>query len=137
MISFNERDVNMSKISRQAKLFNLVTQYGYRIFGLTQDNNTHIILTAPMELVQGNKTRIDNIVHFFKKHSVTMEVIPIIPPSNDTPQNPIFRLGLRRDLRNYPVFCAATVQTIIYRLEGKLADIDDNFVIPNVPYLNP
>ena len=127
MISFNETDINLKEISRRSKLFNLVTKFGYRVYGLKEESNVVIKIGYPSSHISPDQMTM--IEDFFKHNNISVEII-----NDDLHRNPLIRIGLRLDLRQYPLFCATLLQTMIYAFEGR-TKINPNFKITKVPEL--
>jgi len=137
MIDFNENDTNLTKVRSESKLFNLVTRYKYRVYGLRQTDN-------PAVLIEYHYDRVDE--HFKEKLSALMEFLKAngIDAENysesDNPNR--VDVGLRKDLRLFvnkngkPMLASSILSTIIYCLEGRI-DIDQlkKFRLSAIPKL--
>lgn len=127
MISFNEHDINMSAIAARAKLFNTVTRYGYRIYGLKLDRTKLIRIQAPPNLLKDELPRLGLLADVFEQNNLAFGT-----EENSKLANETFHIGLRLDLREYPEFTARCLKTIIYGLEDLLI-LQRNFRFSHVP----
>jgi hypothetical protein len=115
MINFNTNDYNMWKVERDSKLGNLECENEYKVYGLKQEDNPVVLIEYCFE----GYTNIDNLmrkklIQFFKKNGFLIKINSI-----DDESNKIY-IGLRKDLRKYPVLAACVLQTIIYYFEDEL-----------------
>ena len=129
MVKFKEIDFNLPKIRRESKLFNLVTRFTYRVYGLkVVEGNPAIQLTLP-DNDNGN-TAVDAtpLEKFFKDNKIEFDV-----DENGEFGN-VIRIGLRRDLREHIVLCSCILQTIVYVCEKRI-ELDETYLIPGIPKL--
>ena len=120
MIDFNENDFKLTDISREAKLFNLVTRYRYRVYGLRQEENPPILIEYHFDKVDEKfGERLKALVEFFKANGISVDSFA------EAETNRV-DIGLRRDLRAFvnkndkPLFAASILSTIVYSLEGRV-----------------
>lgn len=127
MIYFNENDFHLTEIKRESKLFNLITDSRYKIFGLKQSNNPII------DIEYSNDTRdiIDNKRSEIQKFFEIANLKDIEFEYKNVYNNEI-KIGLRKDLRKHIILTAAILRTIVYCLEGKL-DLKKNYKLPGFP----
>lgn len=123
MISFNEQDVNMRAISDKARLFNLTGLYGYRIFGLRQENRPPIWVSYPDKMSLKFKTDTLIIQEFFRQQGLQVCISQYQKQNNQ-----VVKIGLRHDVRKHIEISSAIIQTIIYYLEKRLK-LDKQFRI--------
>lgn len=119
MIEFVQYDTNLPAIRRESKLFNLVTRYKYRIYGLRQRDN-------PAVLVEYNYDKVDE--HFVERLGAIRDFLIAngieVEPYHEAETSRI-DIGLRKDLRLFvnknkkPMLASSILQTIIYTLEGR------------------
>jgi hypothetical protein len=128
MIEFNEKDYNLKKIRIDSKLFNLLTTYSYRVYGLLQENNPPVLIEFNSNVVDDKfNEKLKIIDKFFEENQIKC----ISEDSEDG--NKIF-IGLRKDIRKHVILCSSILQTIVYGLENRLV-IKKGFKIDNVPSL--
>jgi hypothetical protein len=137
MIEFKEKDFNLTKIRRESKLFNLVTEYKYFVYGLRQADNPPIIIEYYYDGIDENfEEKLSALVEFFKSNGVEVKTY-----SNSEDKSKI-SIGLRKDLRavvnrnGKPLLASSVLSTIIYGLENRL-DIEQlkKYKLSNIPKL--
>lgn len=138
MIDFNTNDFNLRAIKIESKLFNLITKFKYRVYGLRQEENPALMIEFNTDAVSTDKTftnRVQAVIDFLKSNGIEAESYG---ESDDTQIN----IGLRRDLRSFvnknkePILSASVLSTIIYCLEGRI-DIEQlkKFKLAAIPKL--
>jgi len=137
MNEFKEKDFNLTKIRRESKLFNLVTEYKYFVYGLRQADNPPIIIEYYYDGIDENfEEKLSALVEFFKSNGVEVKTY-----SNSEDKSKI-SIGLRKDLRavvnrnGKPLLASSVLSTIIYGLENRL-DIEQlkKYKLSNIPKL--
>lgn len=137
MIDFNEHDTNLTKVRSESKLFNLVTRFKYRVYGLRQNDNPAVLIEYHYDRVDGQfKEKIGALLEFLKANGIEAESYS----ESDTPNK--IDIGLRKDLRTFvnkndkPMLAASILSTIIYCLEGRI-DLDQlkKFKLSAIPKL--
>ena len=138
MIEFKETDFNMTKISRESKLFNLVTGYKYFVYGLRDqsDNPPMMIEYYYDNIDEMFEERLQALVEFFKDNGIEMELY------SDSEDKTKINIGLRKDLRavvnrnGKPLLAASILSTIVYTLEGRI-DMHQlkNYKLSTIPKL--
>lgn len=137
MIDFNENDTNLTKVRSESKLFNLVTRYKYRVYGLRQPDNPAVLIEYHYDRVDGQfKEKLSALMEFLKANGIEAE--------NYSESDNLNRVdvGLRKDLRTFvnkngkPMLASAILSTIIYCLEGRI-DIEQlkKFRLSAIPKL--
>jgi hypothetical protein len=128
MIDFNINDFNVQKIKKESKLYNFMTKYHYRVYGLTTENNNPLVLIdydPEIEYEENFTSKIEKLASFFKKNGIKIE--------HDTDSEHMkIHIGLRRDLRDHVLLSAAILQTIIFSIENKL-NLKDGYSVPGIP----
>jgi len=126
MIEFNQRDFHMATIRRESKLFNLVTKYPFRVYGLKTSNNPLIHLSYNYDTVDETfDENLSELIGFFRNNGMEFEY------ESGGGEEKIC-IGLRRDLRDHLLLTCSIVQTMIYCLEGRL-DVDRKFQVAGLP----
>lgn len=126
MIEFNEKDFQLSRIRREAKLGNLQTKNPFRIYGLTTAGNPLVHISFNYDTVPDNfEENLKKLKAFFKTNGVELEV----DAGGGTPK---ICIGLRRDLRDHIILCCSILSTIIYTLEDRL-DLDTKYEVHGIP----
>lgn len=125
MIDFNLKDYALKEICHEGKLGNLGTQYEYRVYGLKQSGNPMVLIEYP-EHIQLSEPILGQISIFFAKNNIEVKRAYI-----ESEASTVY-LGLRKDIREHVVLCAAILQTIIYSLEGRLK-LKRGFKVPGIP----
>ena len=138
MIEFKETDFNMTKISRESKLFNLVTGYKYFVYGLrNQSENPPVMIEYYYDNIDEMfEERLQALVEFFKDNGIEMELY------SDSEDKTKINVGLRKDLRavvnrnGKPLLAASILSTIVYTLEGRI-DMHQlkNYKLSTIPKL--
>ena len=126
MIEFNEKDFQLTRIRREAKLGNLQTKNPFRVYGLVTKGNPLVHISYNYDTVADEFD--ENIKHlkaWFKKNSIELEV----ESGGGTPK---VCVGLRRDLRDHILLCSAILSMIIYALEDRL-NLDANYEVEGIP----
>ena len=138
MIEFIQNDTNLTKIQRESKLFNLVTRYKYRVYGLRQDNNPPVLIEYHYDKVDEHfGEKLDAVVKFLKANNIQVDTY------NEAETNRV-EVGLRKDLRlvvnknKKPLLAASLISSIIYALEGR-TDLEQlkKYKIISMPTLAP
>jgi hypothetical protein len=121
VITYNLNDYNLEKIQEiNEKFFSgrISRRKGleYRVYGLRQENNPAVSL-EPFNPNNGNTfipsdSKSEALERWMRRHEIVFEVF-------DTDLDRV-KIGLRRDIRRYPKFCAALVRTIVLFCENKL-----------------
>ena len=134
MIEFNETDFNLVSIKRESKLFNLVTRYKYRVYGLRQVNNPPISIEYDSyKHDESLHNKIEALESFFKFNKIEVSIY-------GNADSPRIDIGLRKDLRAFvnkndkPLLASAILSTIIYCLEGR-SDLEQlkTFKLSSIP----
>ena len=119
MIEFIQNDTNLPAIRRESKLFNLVTRYKYRIYGLRQRDNPAVLVEYHYDKVDEHfEERLTAIKDFLLSNGIEVETYREADTSR-------VDVGMRKDLRLFvnknkkPMLASAILQTIIYTLEGR------------------
>ena len=128
MISFNQDDDNLIQIQRLTNFTNNLFVNNYRIYGLKNEDNSHLLLEYNPNIVAISTDKFDFLTYLFNHNKIDAK-FEILNEGRDK-----IYIGLRRDLRDFPEFCAKLLQTIIYYLEGELK-IRKNGKIPKIPKL--
>ena len=137
MIDFNENDFQLTKIRSESKLFNLLTRFKYRVYGLRQEENPAVLIEYHYDRVDEHfKDKIAALIEFLKANGIDAESYS----ESDTPNK--IDIGLRRDLRAFvnkngkPMLASAILSTVIYCLEGRI-DLDQlkKFKLSAIPKL--
>jgi hypothetical protein len=137
MIDFTLTDFNLTKVRSESKLFNLVTRYRYKVYGLRQNDNPAVLIEFHYDRVDGQfKEKISALIQFLKANGIDAESYS----ESDTPNK--IDIGLRKDLRAFvnkndkPMLAASILSTIVYCLEGRI-DLDQlkNFKLSAIPKL--
>jgi len=120
MITYTEKDINLSSIMRESKLYNLVTAVKYHIYGLRQVNNPVVSIDYEENSVNEKFIKgIKALTEFFKLNEIEVECFN---SSGHRQTN----IGLRVDLRKYlsskkkPILASSILSTIIYCLEDRI-----------------
>lgn len=138
MIEFNEHDFNLTKVKRESKLFNLVTRFKYRVYGLRQNDNPAVLIEYHYDKVDDKfKERLEVLCNFIRSNGIEIETFS----ESETPRVDV---GLRKDLRAFvnkngkPMLASAVLSTIIYCLENRI-DLEQlkKFKLVNIPKLTP
>ena len=138
MVEFNENDFNLVKISGESKLGNLVTRFKYRVYGLRQEGNPHVMVEYHYNRVdEGFEERVNALAKFLKANGLTVQI-------SHTANTKGVDVGLRRDLREVlnrndkPMFASGIISTIIYCLEGRI-NLNElqNYKLSVVPRILP
>jgi hypothetical protein len=137
MIDFNENDTNLTKVRSESKLFNLVTRYKYRVYGLRQNDNPAVLIEYHYDRVDEHfKEKIEALCEFLKANGIETDTYS----ESDNPNR--VDVGLRKDLRLFvnkngkPMLASSILSTIIYCLEGRI-DLDQlkKFKLSAIPKL--
>ena len=128
MLAFNKKDEHLPQIEQIIKINGNLLRYNYRIYGLKNEDNPSLLLEYNPNIVAISTDKFDFLTHLFN-HSKIDAKFEILNEERDK-----IYIGLRRDLRDFPEFCAKLLQTIIYYLEGELK-IRKNGKIPKIPKL--
>jgi hypothetical protein len=123
-ISFNVKDDNMETIRNETKFSNLLTKFEYRIYGLQNDDNPPIKISAQDSLVTSEQEKA--ITTFLKNSNIQVEFEDC--NSNDKK----IYIGIRRDIRDHIILSASLIQTIIYFFEGRL-ELPSDYKISGIP----
>ena len=116
---FNSKDDNMNEIRLESKLGNLVSRNQYRIYGLTNEDNPPLLISAQDSLVDSKQEK--TLTTFLKKNRIQIEF-------EDTSSNDRkIYIGVRRDLRDSVTMCSCLIQTIVYYLEKRLDSLPENY----------
>ena len=121
-INFNIKDDNMQEIARFSRLSSTETKNQYRVYGLAEEGNPPVLFSAQENVFNAEQEKA--LTTFLTNNGIASATEDV-----DTANKKIY-IGLRRDLRNNPEFCANLVQTIVWFLEGRL-DSPASFKIPN------
>jgi len=123
MITFTEKDFNLTKIKRESKLFNLLTKNKYHVYGLRQEENPPVLIEFDNDFVDATfRKSIDSLISFFKSNGIDVEIF-------DESESRKVDIGLRKDIRaivnknESPVFASSILSTIVYCLENRI-DLD-------------
>lgn len=136
MIEFIQNDTNLTKIQRESKLFNFVTRYKYRVYGLRQQDNPPVLIEYHYDKVDEHfDEKLDAIVEFCKSNGIQVDTY------NEAETNRV-DIGLRKDIRlivnknKKPLLAASLLSSIIYALEGR-TDIEQlkKYKITSMPTL--
>jgi hypothetical protein len=124
MIEFKDNDFKMVEIKRESKLFNLVTEYKYFVYGLCMTENPPILIEYHFDKVDEHfEEKLEALTEFFKANNIDIETY------NKSDNKGRIDIGLRRDLRSVvnkngkPMLASSIISTIVYTLEGRV-DID-------------
>jgi hypothetical protein len=137
MIDFNEKDTNLTKVRSESKLFNLVTRYKYRVYGLRQNDNPAVLIEYHYDRVDDKfKEKLEALCEFLKANGIEIDTYS----ESDNPNR--VDIGLRKDLRIFvnkndkPMLASSILSTIIYCLEGRI-DLDQlkKFKLSAIPKL--
>ena len=137
MIDFNENDTNLTKVRRESKLFNLLTRYKYRVYGLRQNDNPAVLIEYHYDRVDDKfKEKLSALMEFLKANGIDAENYSESDNANR------IDVGLRKDLRMFvnkndkPMLASSIISTIIYCLEGRI-DLDQlkKFKLSAIPKL--
>lgn len=119
MIEFIQNDTNLPKIRQESKLFNFVTRYKYRVYGLRQRDNPPILIEYHYDRVDEHfDEKLEAVVAFLKANGIEVNTYC------EAETNRV-DIGMRKDLRVFvnknkkPMLASAVIQTIIYTLEGR------------------
>ena len=117
MISFNEKDLNLTEISKLVELSNARLSYEYRVYGLGPDNPAILVENYNINFNFGllNQFFNSNGISFASKHLSKGKFHIYI--------------GLREDIRKNAVLCAKIIRTIVLFLENKIEDFKANLKI--------
>lgn len=121
MISINLNDINMEEISRLACLFNLTTRNQYRVFGLIPSRPLHVLIEWSDYLHNGDNVFIKRELkmrNFMARMGMKYQFL-----AHPYHRNPVIKIGLRRDVREQPIFAACLLKTIIYTFEGLILNV--------------
>lgn len=136
MIEFNQNDFKLTDISRESKLFNLVTRFRYRVYGLKQEDNPPVLIEYHFSRVDKKfNERLDALKKFLGANGITAD-------SYSESESNRIDIGLRRDLRSFvnrndkPILASSVLSTVVYCLEGRV-DIEQmlKFKLKVVPKL--
>ena len=130
MVKFNLNDFNFAKISRESKLFSLITKHPFYVYGLRRDFDNMVLIEYNDAYVLGEGelyARTSQLKSWFSTNGINVE----IENQQTIYQNGRITIGIRRDLRDRVVFCACLIQTIVYAYEGRLTLT--NLKIPGIP----
>jgi hypothetical protein len=126
MIEFNDNDFNIEKISVDSKLFNLVTIYPYRVYGLKQGDNPLVLIEFNSNVVDSDfMDRLNDLDKFFMANGIDFV-------AEDTEEGNKVFVGLRKDIRKHVVLSSSILQTIVYCLENRL-NLKKEIKIPGIP----
>lgn len=126
IIEFNEKDFQITRIKREAKLHNLQTKQPYRVYGLKIKGSPVVHVSYNYDNVpEGFDENIAKLAGFFKHNGLEFKW----ESGSGTPK---VCIGLRRDLRDHVVLSAALLSTIIYGLEDRVA-LTENYRINGIP----
>lgn len=126
MIEFNENDYNLPQIKSDSKLFNLMTMYPYRAYGLKKEANPLILLEFNSNIVdQSFMDRLKDLDAFFTANGLDFL-------AEDTEEGEKMFIGLRKDLRKHVVLSSTILQTMVYCLEDRL-NVKKDFKIAGIP----
>lgn len=128
MLAFNKKDEHLPQIEQIIKINGNLLRYNYRIYGLKNEDNPSLLLEYNPNIVGISTNRFDFLTLLFNRNKIETN-FELLNEEKDK-----VYIGLRRDLRDFPEFCAKLLQTIIYYLEGELK-IRKNGKIPKIPKL--
>lgn len=128
-VIFNYNDHNLTKIEREAKLFNFVTKDRYKVYGLADDGNPPIWFTTGTKV---DTSKFTVLTKWLKNNGIDSKV-----DADEGKNKEVFvprqvSIGMRRDLRTKVIYSACLIQTIVYYLEGKLA-LRGTYKVPGLP----
>lgn len=124
MINFNEKDDNMLIIARLSKLANLETKNDFRIYGLSNEGNWPILISAQENIVSGEQEK--QMADFMKINGIESATEDVKPDCTK------IYIGLRRDVREHPELCALLLETFVHFIEGRL-ELQPDFKVGNIP----
>ncbi len=130
MVKFNLNDFNFPKISRESKMFSLVTKHPFYVYGLRRNFDSMVLIEYNDAYVLEESemyVKTSQLKSWFGTNGIDAE----IDNQQAIYQNGRITIGIRRDLRDHVVFCACLIQTIIYAYEGRLTLT--NVKIPGIP----
>ena len=128
MLAFNKKDEHLPQIEQIIKINGDLLRFNYRIYCLKNEDNPSLLLEYNPNIVGISTNRFDFLTLLFNRNKIETN-FELLNEEKDK-----VYIGLRRDLRDFPEFCAKLLQTIIYYLEGELK-IRKNGKIPKIPKL--
>jgi hypothetical protein len=133
MISFNENDFFLKDIKLESKLYSLVTNKNYRIYGLKEGGPISINLEFNYKKV--DRTKQDLLKLFLDNNKISTKLVDtqyIEEGSKYLKKNNIY-IGLIKNLRKNVLFSSCLLQTLVYFFEGRLT-LDPKYPIKNNPF---
>jgi hypothetical protein len=129
MINFNLRDFNIARIKRESKLGNLETRQEFRVYGLKNESNPPILINFDEHYAHFDDCW--RVQDFLRGNNIQCEIEYEDNSDENVQDRPLISIGLRKDLREQVVLCAAILQTIIYSAENRL--IFRALKVPGIP----
>lgn len=133
MITFNKKDYNIDEIFAESKLKNFKTNNLYRLYGLKMSKNPMVLIEFDFDHLSDFNNEDQKLLRlFFRRNGIGVVFRHYDYEPNAEEDIMKVYVGLRIDLREDVLFCAAALQTIIYFMEKRL-DLNVNYKIPGIP----